>query len=30
MDARGIEGACRSTLEALVDWTLDADRTLVF
>jgi uncharacterized protein involved in oxidation of intracellular sulfur len=36
MDARGIaeselcEGAQRSTLEALTDWTLWADRTLVF
>ena len=36
MDARGIgeeglvPGACRSTLETLADWTLRADRVLVF
>lgn len=36
MDARGIpdemliEGADRSTLEALADWTLEADKVVVF
>jgi uncharacterized protein involved in oxidation of intracellular sulfur len=36
MDARGfgdaelIEGTCRSSLDELTDWTLSADRVIVF